>query len=224
MIDYTKLREKLIPTPDGQDVLRLRVGVVDAIDTDGTVDLELTGIVIGNVPVLSGVLLSVGMVVQVLSYRGSLLVIGGSNTAMAEPAEASGSTTNGGVNVTSFTNTLSTTGIHGVAFIAAPSGQAFLIGRAIGLHGAAGGITYLDWEIREGDVVGSGAVHRASNNNTASLHTSAAVNGQGTLSISGRITGMTPGNPYNACLTYRIDAVGPPSGAFNRRYIAVYPI
>ena len=75
-IDYTKIKKKLIPTPDGQDVLRLRTGTVSALNANGTVSVTLNGATVTNVPVLSGALVLVGAVVQMLSYRGSLLVIG----------------------------------------------------------------------------------------------------------------------------------------------------
>jgi hypothetical protein len=76
MLDYTKIKKKLVPQPDGQDVLRLRAGVISSINTNGTVSVTLNGATVTNVPALSGALFLVGAVVQLLSYRGSLLVIG----------------------------------------------------------------------------------------------------------------------------------------------------
>ena len=75
-IDYTKLLAKLDPQPGGEDVARMRTGVVDAVNSDGTVDLGISGIVIPDVARLAGSIVAVGMVVNVISYRGSLLVIG----------------------------------------------------------------------------------------------------------------------------------------------------
>jgi hypothetical protein len=83
--DYTKLLQKLVPAPDGEPVLTLRVATVDSVNTDGTVDLELgSGVIVPNVPCLDTVSAAAGLVVQVLSARGSLLVIGGSSNGGAK--------------------------------------------------------------------------------------------------------------------------------------------
>lgn len=74
--NLTKLRKKLIPTPDGQDVLRLRSGVVSAVNSDGTCDVVLAGTTVEDVPRLAEASVAVGAVVQMLTYRGSLLIIG----------------------------------------------------------------------------------------------------------------------------------------------------
>ena len=74
-IDYTKLLAKLNPEPGGEDVLRLRTGVVSAVNSDGTVNVAISGVVIPHVPRLAGTILSAASNVQVLSYRGSLLVL-----------------------------------------------------------------------------------------------------------------------------------------------------
>lgn len=79
-INYTKLLAKLDPQPGGEDTARMRTGLVDAINADGTVDLGISGIVLPDVPKLDGVVVVVGQVVNVISYRGSLLVIGASAT------------------------------------------------------------------------------------------------------------------------------------------------
>lgn len=74
-IDYTKLLAKLSPEPGGEDVLRLRTGVISAVNSDGTVDVAISGVVVPHVPRLAGTILSAASNVQVLSYRGSLLVL-----------------------------------------------------------------------------------------------------------------------------------------------------
>lgn len=74
--NLTKLRKKLIPPPDGQDVLRLRAGVVSAVNSDGTCDVVLAGATVPGVPRLQEASVAVSAVVQLLSYRGSLLIIG----------------------------------------------------------------------------------------------------------------------------------------------------
>jgi hypothetical protein len=74
--NLSKLRKKLVPSPDGQDWTKLRTAVVTAVNTDGTLDLTLSGVSVTNVPRLTGAYAIAGSVVQVLSYRGSLLVLG----------------------------------------------------------------------------------------------------------------------------------------------------
>lgn len=74
--NLTKLKKKLIPQPDGQDVLRLRSGVVTAVNSDGTCDVTLSGVTVPAVPRLQEASVAVGAVVQILTYRGSLLIIG----------------------------------------------------------------------------------------------------------------------------------------------------
>lgn len=83
-IDYTKLRRKLAPEPeiDGDPGVRLRTGTVSAVNLDGTVNLNLNGVVIPNVPVISGVTVMASQVVQVISFRGSLIVLGGTGNKM----------------------------------------------------------------------------------------------------------------------------------------------
>lgn len=76
MLDYTKLLEKLSPQPDAEDILRLRVGTVLAVNADGTLNLTVSEITVEDVPKLSGTSAPVGAVVQVITYRGSMLVIG----------------------------------------------------------------------------------------------------------------------------------------------------
>lgn len=75
-IDYTKLLAKLNPEPGGEDVLRLRVGTVSVVNSDGTLNVAISGVVIPSIPRLQSAALNTGDVVQVISYRGSLLVIG----------------------------------------------------------------------------------------------------------------------------------------------------
>lgn len=77
-IDYTRIKKKLTgKEDDGQDVVRLRVGVVSAVNGDGTADVVLSGITVPDVPILGGAIVTVDAVVQMTSYRGSLMIIGG---------------------------------------------------------------------------------------------------------------------------------------------------
>lgn len=75
-IDITKLRAKLDPDPGGEDVLRFRSGVVTAVNADGTLDLLLSGVSRPSVPRLANVTAAVGDIVQIITLRGDLLVIG----------------------------------------------------------------------------------------------------------------------------------------------------
>lgn len=222
-IDLSKIKNKLNPPPDGQDVLRLKTAVVTAYSTStGSVTISLNGTDIPGVPTLSGAAFPVGSTVQVLSYRGSLLVIGSSGVG-AQPVEATGGTVNGTTTSTSYTNSLTTTGVHGVAFIAPASGKVQVLGRSSGGSTTVGQYSQLDWEVRTGSTVGSGSVVRATSNDTASVFLSSTSGGQGPLNVSGLVTGLTPGAVYNAALTYASSNISN-TASFNRRYVAVYPL
>ena len=93
--DYFKLLEKIDPKQDAEDVVRLRKGVVDAVNADGTVDLQLSGVPtpIPDVPVLEGAIVFVGQVVRVATSRGALLVLGGSGPTTGGPPYYVGATT-----------------------------------------------------------------------------------------------------------------------------------
>jgi energy-converting hydrogenase Eha subunit C len=85
-IDYTRLLSKLSPAQDGQDVARLRTGLVMVVNSDGTADVAISGVTIEDVPVLGdNTMLIVGQACQVLTYRGSLLVLGQSGSGAAGP-------------------------------------------------------------------------------------------------------------------------------------------
>lgn len=223
-IDLSKIKTKLNPPMDGQDVLRLRTATVAARDSStGRVSITLNGATITDVPALGDAAFSVGTIVQVLSYRGSMLIIGGSSVATAQPVEATGNTSNGTTTSTSYTNTLTTTGIHGVAFIAPASGKVQFIGRSSGGSSTVGQYAQIDYEVRTGSTVGSGSVVRATTNDTASVFLSSTSGGQGPLNVSGIVSGLTPGAVYNVALTYA-SSNGASTASFNRRYTAVYPL
>jgi hypothetical protein len=222
-IDLTKIKKKLNPPPDGQDVLRLKTGVVTAIGSNGTVTVTLNGATVTDVPVLSGAAVVSGLPVQILSYRGSLLAIGISGSA-GPIASQSGATTNGTATPgnTSFFNSLTTTGVHGVAFTAPASGRVEVRGRAVGSNGTAAGFVLMDFEIREGSTPGSGAVVRAAGQATASVFQSSSAGQQATMMVGDLVTGLTPGVAYNATLAYASGAAGQ-TLTFNRRHILVRP-
>lgn len=224
MIDYKRLLDKLTPPPDGEDYLRMRVGVVDAIGADGHVDVGISGVVIPDVPVLGSATFAVGSSVQILSYRGSLLVLGAGGITTSQAFESLTANSNSG-NATSTggTNTLtgSNGGIHGVAFIAPASGQVHVIGRCSAGNNAAGGFTLLDFEVKIGATIGSGTTFRGPSDVSSSSFESAVANQFGSHTTSGLVTGLTPGSTYNAALVYKIS--GGTSSSWNRRYISVDP-
>lgn len=222
-IDLSKIKKKLNPPMDGQDALRLSVATVINIESDSTVDIDLNGATVFDVPILGSPAMTVGSVVQLLRYRGSLLVLGPSGGFSARPVEASGTITNGTTTSTSYTNSLSITGVHGVAFIGPPSGTVQVIGRSAGGNSASGQYGLMDWEVRQGVSIGSGAVVRATSDSTASIYQSSSAGGLGPLNVSGLVTSLTPGALYNACLTYATSNAANASG-FNRRYISVIPM
>jgi hypothetical protein len=76
-VDYTTLLTKLNPDPGGESTLRLRVGTVDLVNANGTLDIEMSsGVIVQGVPKLASAYAPLGAVVQMISLRGSLLVLG----------------------------------------------------------------------------------------------------------------------------------------------------
>lgn len=228
-IDYTNLVKKLNPEYEvgGDPGLRLRVGTVTTLASDGSVDLTMAdGAVVPDVPVLGGAFFAVGTVVQVLSYRGSMLVLGGSGAVSSQPVElVSVSAGNGTTTSVTFTNTLIVTppvvATFGVAFIAPPSGKVAVFARSLGGHSVAASYVHMDFEIKTGSVIGAGANFRAPNDLTTAVLQSAVAGNQGHLSVSGLVTGLTPGADYHADMVYKLTGAG--TGTYNRRQIMVLP-
>jgi hypothetical protein len=127
MLDYTKLIKKLVPEQDGEDRLRLRTAVVDDVNADGTVDILLSGILIESVPRLGSAYVEDGGQVQVLSYRGGLLVLGAVAPGPGGALVKTGTTAAiGPTAATSFSSVIP----FGVTFPAAPSVHVNLAGTA----------------------------------------------------------------------------------------------
>jgi hypothetical protein len=114
--NLTKLKKKLIPPPDGQDVAKLRTATVAAVNVNGTLNIVLNGATITNVPRLAGAFAVSGSVVQVLSYRGSLLVLGAVAPGPAGAMQKTGETTTGPSAATSFSTVVN----FGVTFPGVP--------------------------------------------------------------------------------------------------------
>jgi len=74
--DWSRLVDQILPKAGGEDVVRMRTGVVDAENSDGTVDVAISGLVVPDLYKIDGMVTEVGDVVQVISYRGALIVLG----------------------------------------------------------------------------------------------------------------------------------------------------
>jgi hypothetical protein len=72
----SKIKKKILPPDDGQDTIRLRSAVITAVNSDGTADITLSGVTVAGVSALGSAVLWPGATVQVMTYRGSLLIIG----------------------------------------------------------------------------------------------------------------------------------------------------
>src|SRR5690606_9122703 len=72
-----RLLDKLVPQKDGEPYTVHRTAVVNAVNSDGTVDLTLSGVTVPRVPVLGGAGVWVGGTVSVSAWQGALLVLGG---------------------------------------------------------------------------------------------------------------------------------------------------
>jgi hypothetical protein len=136
-MDLYRLNRDLTERVEGDPVTRHRTGIVDAVNADGTVDLDLGGTVVPDVSTLQRV--SVGDVVQVLAWEGDLLVLGGAGPlGVVDYAEV---TANQG------SITVETT-VTGLTFT-----QALLIGRLYRftayMHGSATGTTFVTLRIKD---------------------------------------------------------------------------
>jgi len=134
MLDYTKIKKKLVPPPDGQDDAKLRTATVSVVNTSGTLDITLNGTLITGVPRLAGAWAVVGSVVQVLSYRGSLLVLGVVSPGPAVGMSKTGTTTTGPSAAATFLTAVN----FGVTFPAAPNVHINLDSQAGATSGWAG--------------------------------------------------------------------------------------
>lgn len=96
MLDYTRMVKKLNPTRDGEPYTSMRTGIVDAINSDGTLDIEMSsGVIVPDVPRLDTVNVAVGSVIHMISFRGSLLVIGRTSSAGGRIIAYASDTTDG---------------------------------------------------------------------------------------------------------------------------------
>lgn len=116
-----------------------------------------------------------------------------------------------------FTATLADGVVTGVTFTALDSGTALLMIGA-DIKTSTVGFASCSAEIRQGSTIGSGTVVLAASDNHAYGHNS-------TNEIQGSriktVTGLTPGQVYNARLMYKVSAG---TGTFLRREITVVPL
>lgn len=118
-----------------------------------------------------------------------------------------------------FTNTLTTTGIRGVAFTAGDSGKVMVAGSSHALNNVATGYAFMDFEVRDGNVIGSGGVIRAADELSCAVGQSDPASSAFCLAIpSTLVTGLVPGAQYNVALTYHTLAN---TATYNRRKISV---
>jgi hypothetical protein len=222
-INLSKIKKKLNPGPDGQGPLRLQSATVSAIASDGTVNITLNGATVTDVPVLGSARFVSGQAVQVLSYRGSLLILGGSGKPSGQPAAATGGSTDTGTTTSgTFVTSLSAgTATAGVAFIAPPSGRVLVLCKSAASNNTAGDYSVMDFQVRQGATINSGTVVRATNENTAGVFQSSTANNQGTIVASDLVTGLTPGAAYNVTMAFRQGNGG--TASFNRRQAIVTP-
>jgi hypothetical protein len=83
-IDYTKLLQKLDPSDNGKDAIRFRKGIIDAVNSNGTVDVGVSGVVVPGVQVLAGATVTAGAQVWIHTWNGALYVLGRPATTTAE--------------------------------------------------------------------------------------------------------------------------------------------
>lgn len=140
----------------------------------------------------------------------------------AVTASASDSTVvDGTTTSTSYTNTLTTTGVRGVAFVAPISGTVTVYFAALGRHATLAKSVAVDVEVKTGSTVGSGVLVRGSADITADVEQNAAAGQNLHHSGFAVVTGLTAGAAYNACITYKLIDAG--TGTFSCRNISVVP-
>lgn len=159
-----------------------------------------------------------------LKTTGDLTVVGGILVTIndgANPIETyDTSVTNGSTSSAAFVDSLTTTGVIGISFVAPRSGGIWIAVQGGGFNTTALATLFLDFNIRNGGVVGSGAIFRAADTNSCGEHQSAVANHIGHMSSQGYVANLTPGATYNATMAY---AVTSGTGFFRRRKITVSP-
>jgi hypothetical protein len=217
-VDVTRLLEKLNPRGQvgGDPGLQLRTGVIDALNADGTADVDLNGVIVPDVPVLNGAVIADGSVVQMLGYRASLLILG----LVAEGSLFTPAVVSDGTNTATFSNTspAATSPAASLVFVAPASGSVLMTIHA-SLTGT-GGQAFVSGIIRAGGTPGSGTVVY---DGSAEPEPRLGISGN---TINGSIvclaTGLTPGNTYNAQVVNWIQSPAS-SGQIFSRHMMIRP-
>lgn len=224
-MDYTKLRKKLSPDKDGEPPTYMRVGTVSAINSDGTLDIIMSdGSVVPGVFSLDHIHVSVGSVVQIISFRGSMLVIG---VVSRGAAYVTAFVTSNPTTVSTTYSSLSGGDILGVAFVAPPSGSVEIAVQGwLGTSSTTvGRRSLMSPQVREGGSINSGTVVTSASDDYAAM-------AQGSVASSFDykyahhvrvVTGLTPGSTYNAVAMHKVVTSGDTS-ATNDRHIIVRPL
>lgn len=221
MIDYTKLRKKLAPDQDGEPPTHLRTATVDAVNSDGTVDLLMaSGVIVPDVPKLVGAYTPDGSVVQVISLRGSLLVIGAVSTGGNTGTVAASSTS-----ALTFTNTSGTSGspVVGVSFVAPSSGAVMI---SVGGNIWISSNTFrsiLGWELKTGSTIDTGTVVKGPDYRYAIIAGRSVTTGGPNDNAATRRrmwSGLTPGSEYNVVTKHWVSGG---TGDLDQREIIVEP-
>lgn len=129
--------------------------------------------------------------------------------------------TSGTTTSTSFTGSLTTAGSCGVAFVAPPSGIVMLHSHVSGYPSANNLETKTAFWVGTGASVGSGTEFYAAGDNDQTM---VQVTSSGVVYSSAGwayVTGLTPGNTYNAQLRHRVNSG---TGTWLYRKIAVVPM
>lgn len=160
-----------------------------------------------------------------LAVETELVRVDADITALESPTAVTTEATSatlGTTTSTSYTPTLTTAGVLGVAFVAPTSGKVAVHYGSRGQHSVNGGNTYTCVVIRTGNTPGSGSLVQGSADTWA---ISSGIVG-GTAAIgAGRsklVSGLTPGDDYNATLEHKIVTAG--TGSFLDRSVLVVPV
>lgn len=116
------------------------------------------------------------------------------------------------------TPTLAGGTVCGLAFTAPASGRVKITWQADISHASTTGVSVVEWEIRAGNVVGSGTVTIAASDNDSIQSTGTTV---ATPQHHSFASGLTAGSPYNIQLIHYTAGVG--NGTFGRRRITIEP-
>lgn len=228
-IDYTSLLDKLTPQRDGEPPTHLRTGTVAAVNSDGTVDITMSGgALVPDVPRLDSAHVAVGTVVQMLSFRGALLVLGPTSAGAVSNGSAGVAVFNGNNPTTNSTTYVSFSAgdILGTAFVAPPSGAVeVLIQGWLALNSTTlARRAFMSPQVRTGSVVNSGTIVATASDDYAAVAQNSVASAFDYKYVNHVrvVTGLTPGIAYNAVAMQRIVTSGDNS-ASNERHMIIKP-